>query len=153
MTSGGGGDFFCSSVDIVQGTLVSGDHTSAHVSDDVYLITQSVLAAQNKHWIEEVFTFSTGLSGLSSLDYTIEGHHDNDNAITFDVYAWKYSTSDWVKVDTFDIPTGTSDTIHSESIPDPADYISGGEVKLRFIAKKGQTWQFSHDFLKITAQP
>jgi len=153
VTGGGsGGDFFCDSVTFVQGSLYSGSYTDTHASDDVYMVAQSV-PVKNKHCITEDFTFETGLSSLSSLGYSLEGHTDNAYTITVEVNAWNYSTSDWDSVGSWDIPTGSSDSTYSNTVSNPSDYISGGTVKLELTADKGQAWQFRQDFLKITAQP
>jgi PKD repeat protein len=152
VTSGGGGDFFCDSITMVQGTLDSGSHTDTHASDNVYMVCQSAQSGQ-KHYVQVDYTFNTGLGGLSSLGYTVEAHHDNANAFTWTAKAWNYTTSAWDTVGSWSVPTGSSDTTYSDTISNPSNYISGGVVKLKVVANKGQTWKAFFDLVKITAQP
>ena len=152
--SGGGGDFTCASATVVQGGVVSGDHTSTHASDDVYFTANSVKAAQNKYWVEENYQFNTGLGSLSSLGYTVEGHIEtNPNSITITVKAYNYATVAWDSVGTWNTPGGTTESTYTNTIANPSNYISSGTVQLKLIGSKGQVWQLAMDLVRITAQP
>ncbi len=156
VTSGGGGDYFCTSATITKGTLNSGDHTDTHASDDVYMVVTSVKVGGKQCTIIE-YTFETGLSSVSSMSLTSEskvsyvpppdGHRER-------VYVYNYSTSDYDLLGD-DLVLGT-DTTNVTGVPSPSDYLSaGGQVKVEIRTGDRDRDVFDHsiDLVKITAAP
>jgi len=152
ITVTGGTDYFCSSVTITTGNLVSGDHTSVHASDDSYLVVQSI--KEGKHITRTDYTFNTGLGSLSYLKVTVEGHvGSGSSSEPQKFYLWNYSTSGWTQVGTQTMLTGSDTTEVVDNIANPGNYISSGTVKLRVQTGGWNFSQYNHymDLVKITA--
>jgi hypothetical protein len=152
VTTGGGGDYFCDSIDIQIGTLVSGDHSNVHASDDSYLEIQSVKAA-GKYAVEVVYYYSTGLSSLSSLTVTAESH-PSATPQRQRISLWNFTTSQWVEEDVRDV-NSTSDETTVLPVASPSPYLSAtGEVRVKMSQgerlNKDQ-WTHFIDLVKITA--
>jgi PKD repeat protein len=151
-TSGGGGDYFCTSI-VVTGTILSGNHTSVHASDNSYLAVES-RKLSGKQTSTVAYTFETGLSSLSSLTVTVE-LHPSLAPQTQKIRMWNYTTSAWVEVDSRSITT-TSDTTTVLNVPSPAAYRSAtGQVQVlvRTGDVGGTVWTCYTDYMKITAAP
>ena len=158
VTSGGGGDYSCASATIEVGTLVSGDHTSTHVSDDLRMVCDAVKTG-GKYDVHIAYTFETGLASLSALTVTDEiqasslpraGYHYRY------VDVWNYSTSAWEQVSRVRISSAGVDVTTVTSVPSPGSYVSGtGQVKVRtrYGGMSVDPWAFSVDLMKITAAP
>jgi len=144
-----GQDYFCSSYTAVNGPYVSGDHTSVHASDNVYLVHSY---AGSYKGIRLDFTFTTGLGSLSSLSCAVESKLSTGTQ-TLTVYLYNYSTSAWVSQGTSTLTT--SDTTFNATPASPGNYISGGTVKLRVQVgpKSSPTYNYMADLVKITAAP
>ena len=154
VTSGGGGDFFCASATVTTGTVVSGDHTSVHASDDVYWRITAVKSGGNKNTQVE-YTFETGLGSLSSLTLTLESH-PTIQPQRQRVYLYNYSTSSWSGVLSDVMLTSTSDQTTTIPISNPSIYrSSGGQVQMRVRTgdQTSSVWDHYIDLVKITAQP
>jgi len=157
-TSGGGGDYTCASLTIEVGTLVSGSHVDTHASDDVRVIVNAVKSS-GKYSVDNVYTFETGLSSLSSLSVTNESQYSNLGSTGYQyryVDVWSYSSSNWVQIDNPRIYTAGADVTTVTNVPSPSSYVSGsGQVKVRFRHGhvNGSAWTLSEDYVKITAQP
>ena len=154
ITATGGGtptDYFCASLTVNTGTLKSGDHTSVHSSDNVYLVIGSAKSG-GKQTAQVSYTFSTGLGGLSSLTVTEEGKVSAGSQ-PLTVYAYNYSTSTWTSIATGTLTT--TDSTVTPSVANPANYISGGTVQVRVkVGGSGSTaFDNSTDLVKITAAP
>ena len=144
-------DYFCASMTIDKGTLVSGDHTSVHASDNVYLVIAAAKAA-NKYTAQVSYTYATGLGSLSSLGITVEGKvSTGSQPVT--IYAYNYSTSTWTSVGTGTFTT--TDSTLTPTVSSPSSYISGGTVQVRVkVGGTGSTaFNNSTDLVKITAAP
>jgi PKD repeat protein len=157
VTTGGGGDYVCTSMTVEVGTLVSGDHTDTHASDDVRVVVDSAKAT-GKQSVYNVYTFETGLSSLSSLTVTNESQYSNLGSAGYQyryIELWDYSGSSWVWIERPRIYTAGADVTTVTNVPSPSNYISaGGEVKARFRhgCVSSQAWTLSVDHVKITAQ-
>jgi len=155
---GGGGDFTCASATVVVGTLVSGDHTSTHASDDVRMVVNSVKSS-GKQSVHIAYTFETGLGSLSSLSVTDEVQLSNLGGAGYQyryVDVWNYSTGAWVQIESIRIYTAGADVTNTTNVPSPANYRSAtGQVKVRMRYGEVNTiaWTLSVDMMKITAQP
>jgi PKD repeat protein len=152
VTSGGGAqDYFCNSVSVGIGSIVSGDHTSVHSSDNVYLVVHSATAG-SKQATQQTHVFNTGLSSLSALSVTLEGKVTVASEPVH-IYLYNYSSSSWtnVKSDHF----GTSDITLNVDVSSPGNYISSGTVQVRIVTGYVHTvaYNLSTDLLKITATP
>jgi PKD repeat protein len=150
VTGGGAQDYFCNSATILVGNLLSGDHTSVHASDDVYLVVEAVSSGNKKHADVE-FTYNTGLGSLSSLSFTVESHVSVQTSGNRQVFAYNYSTSQWVQLSQTTV-TGTDSTVQGD-ISSPSNYISGGTVRLRVDTLSTKTLNSHMDYVKITAAP
>jgi len=144
-------DYTCASLTVNNGTIASGDHTSVHASDDVYLVITAA-KAQNKYTAQVSYTFSTGLGSLSSLTVTEEGKVSTGTQ-PLTVYAYNYSTSTWTPIATGTLTT--TDSTVSPTVSNPSQYISGGTVQVRVkVGGTGSTaFSNSTDLVKITAAP
>jgi len=144
-------DYFCASATVNTGTLQSGDHTSVHASDNVYLVVASA-KVQNKQTAQVTYSFSTGLGSLSLLSFTAEGKVSAGTQPQT-VYVYNYSTSTWDSKSTSTLTT--SDTTATATVASPASYISGGTVQVRVKAGGSGSTAFTHstDLVKITAAP
>jgi len=156
VTSGGGGDYFCTSATITDGTLKSGDHTDTHASDDVYMVVTSVKVGGKQCTIIE-YAFETGLSSVSSMAVTSESkvsYAAPPDGQRERVYVYNYSTSDYDLLgDDWVLET---DTTNVTSVPSPSDYLSAsGQVKveIRTGDRDNDVYDHSIDLVKITAQP
>jgi len=150
---GGGGDFFCTTAVSEGGSIQSGDHTSLHVSDNVYLVVNAVKLS-GKYGTKMRYTFETGLGSLSSLSITYE-NHVSVQPQRQRVYMHNYTTGADVLVDDRNI-TSTSDTTYTVNVSSPAAYRSAtGQVQvfIRIGDLSGTAFTLSGDFLKITAAP
>ena len=156
-TGGGGGDFVCTSLTIEVGALVSGDHTDVHASDDVRMVVDSVKST-GKHSVDNIYTFETGLSSLSSLTVTNESQYSNLGSTGYQyryIDVWNYSTSEWDQIDNPRIYTAGADVTTNTNVPSASNYISaGGQVQVRFRHGhvNGSVWTLSVDHVKIAAQ-
>ena len=150
-TGGTPQDYTCASLIVDKGTLKSGDHTSVHSSDNVYLVIGSVKVS-NKQTAQVSYTFNTGLGSLSSLTVTVEGKVSAGTQ-PLTVYAYRYSTSSWVSIATGTLTT--TDSTVTPTVSSPANYISGGTVQVRVKAggSGSTTFDNSTDLVKITAAP
>jgi hypothetical protein len=152
--TGGGGDFYCSSLVIEKGTLVSGDHTDLHASDDVYMQVASAKDGGKQDTHVE-YIFETGLSWLSSLSVTVESHPSLAGQRQR-LYVWSFVTSGWGSALGDDMLNTTSDQTAVTNIASPSEYLGpGGEVRVRVVTgdKTRDAWDHFIDMVKITAQP
>jgi PKD repeat protein len=151
VTGGGAQDYTCASATVNTGTVQSGDHTSVHVSDDVYLVVRSAKSA-GRQTAQVSYTFTTGLGSLSSLSVTVEGKVSaGSQPVT--VYAYNYTTAAWTSVATGTLTT--TDSTLTPSVASPASYLSGGAIQIRVKAGGSGSSVFDHstDLVKITAAP
>jgi len=149
--TGAAQDYFCASCTVNTGTLKSGDHTSVHASDNVYLVVGSAKAA-GKQTAQVSYTYNTGLGSLSSLVVTVEGKvSTGSQPVT--IYAYNYSTSTWTSVGTGTFTT--TDSTLTPTVSSPVSYLSGGTVQVRVkVGGSGSTaFDNSTDLVKITAAP
>ncbi len=144
-------DYTCASLTVNNGTVASGDHTSVHTSDNVYLVITAT-KAQNKYTAQVSYTYNTGLGSLSSLVVTTEGKV-NTGTQPLTVYAYNYSTAAWTSIVTGTLTT--TDSTVTPSVSNPSQYISGGTVQVRVkVGGTGSTaFTNSTDLVKITAAP
>jgi len=155
-SGGGGGDYFCTSATITDGTLASGDHTDTHASDDGYMVVTSAKVGGKQCTIVE-YTFETGLSSASSMSVTSESkvsYAPPPSGQRERVYVYNYSTSDYDLLGD-DWVLGT-DTTNVTGVPSPSDYLSaGGQVKVEIRTGDRDNDVFDHsiDLVKITAAP
>jgi len=153
-TEGGENDYFCTSLEVIAGTILSGDYTSVHASDDSYLEIETVKIT-GKYGDKLYYYFDTGLSSLSSLTITSESHPSHvPQRQRISVY--NFNTSQWVEVDVRDI-TSTEDVTTVVPVSNPSPYVSGtGEVRVYSgMGERLNTTQWTHyiDLVKITAAP
>ncbi len=153
VTEGGEQDYFCTSLEVTAGSIISGDHTSVHASDDVYLEIASEKVT-GKHTTKVTYTFDTGLSSLSSLTVTSESH---PTAVPQrqTIYVYNFTTSQWDDVDVTDL-TSTTDTTTVVPVSSPSPYLSGtGQVQvyIRTGDRANTPWTHYIDLVKITAAP
>jgi len=144
-------DYTCASLTVNTGTLKSGDHTSVHSSDNVYLVIGSAKVS-NKQTAQVSYTMNTGLGSLSLLTVTVEGTVSAGTQ-PLTVYAYNYSTSSWTSIATGTLTT--TDSTVTPSVSNPSQYISGGTVQVRVKAGGSGSTAFDHstDLVKITAAP
>jgi PKD repeat protein len=144
-------DYFCSSLTVNNGTIQSGDHTSVHASDNVYLVVRAAKSG-NKYKEQVTYTYSTGLGSLSYLKFTVEGKVSAGTQPQT-VYVYNYSTSTWDSKSTSTL--STTDSTVAVEVANPANYISGGTVQVRvYTGGTGSTvYDHSTDLVKITAAP
>jgi hypothetical protein len=143
-------DYFCSSLSLNTGTLKPpGDCSSVSDSDNVYLVVGSARSG-NKQTTQVTYTFNTGLTGLSSLSFTVEGKVSVSSQPQT-TYVYNYSTSAWVSVSS--ITLTTTDTTAMANVSSPANYISGGIVQVRVkVGGNGSTaFDSLTDLVKIRA--
>ena len=150
--SGGGGDCTADSYTINVGVYQSGALSDTYSSDDAYLVVQTErLTGQQSTEIE--YTFNTGLSSLSSLSVTQEWHAETVSDLQRQrTHVWNYSSGGWDEIENqlYDV---TSDTTVVVNVPSPANYISGGEVRVMLRCGDNGKTTFDHyiDLVKITA--
>jgi len=155
---GGGGDYFSTSMTIELGSLVSGDHTDTHASDDVRIVIDAV-KSKGKYSVYNVYTFDTDLTSLSSLVVTNEAQYSELPRAGYHyryVHAWNCSTSEWDQIQRYRIYGAGGDETTTTPVPSAANYISGsGEVQVRITHghMAGSVWTLGVDHTKITAQP
>ena len=144
-------DYTCASLTVNNGTIASGDHTSVHASDDVYLVITAARVA-GKYTAQVSYTFNTGLGSLSSLVVTTEGKVSTGTQ-PLTVYAYNYSTSTWTSIATGTLTT--TDSTVNPTVSNPSQYISGGTVQVRVKVggSGGTAFSNSTDLVKITAAP
>ena len=144
-------DYTCASLTVNNGTIASGDHTSVHASDNVYLVITAAKVS-SKYTAQVSYTINTGLGSLSSLVVTTEGKVSTGTQ-PLTVYAYNYSTSTWTSIATGTLTT-TDGTVNP-TVSSPASYISGGTVQVRVkVGGTGSTaFSNSTDLVKITAAP
>ena len=144
-------DYTCASLTVNNGTIASGDHTSVHTSDNVYLVITAAKSG-NKYTAQVSYTYNTGLSSLSSLVVTTEGKVSTGTQ-PLTVYAYNYSTSTWTSIATGTLTT--TDSTVTPSVSNPSQYISGGTVQVRVKVGGTSNTAFSNstDLVKITAAP
>jgi len=150
VSGGGAQDYFCGSITILAGTVTSGDHTSVHASDDVYLVVASEDTGPKNH-SDVQFTYNTGLGSLSSLDFTVESKVSGQTSAARKVYAYNYTQSQWDLVG--DLGVGTTDSTVQGSVSNPSNYISSGTVELRVDVFATKALNSHMDYVKITAAP
>jgi PKD repeat protein len=144
-------DYTCASATVNTGTLKSGDHTSVHASDNVYLVVGSAKVS-NKQTAQVSYSFTTGLASLSVLVVTVEGKVSaGSQPVT--IYAYNYVTAAWVAIGTGTFTT--TDGTLAPTVSSPASYLSGGTVQVRVkVGGSGSTaFDDSTDLVKITAAP
>ncbi len=151
-----GGDYFCASATIPEGkgTLLSGDHTDVHVSDNSYMVVASGKDAGKATTIIE-YSFETGLSSLSSLSVTSESH-PTLTPQRQRTYLYSFSSSNWSSAIGDHMLNSTSDTTTVTAVPSPSQYLSGtGEVRVKIVTghKIRDAWDHYIDLVKITAAP
>ena len=154
VTTGGENDYFPDTYTIEVGTYVSGGLSDLAASDDSYLVVDSAKYT-GKQSTFVIYTFETGLSGLSSLTITSESHPSLAPQRER-IRVWDYSSGSWSGVIGDQWLNSTSDQTTVTPIPDPANYISGsGQVQIRIrTGDDGNTeWTHSIDLVKITAAP
>jgi PKD repeat protein len=155
---GGGGDYFCNSMTIEVGTLVSGEYTDTHASDDVRVVIDAVKTS-GKYSVYNVYTFDTDLSSVSSLVITNEAQYSELPSTGYHyryVYAWNYSTSEWDRIERYRIYGAGGDETTTTPVPSPSDYMSGsGEVQVRITHghMARDPWTLGVDHVKINAAP
>ena len=144
-------DYTCASLTVDKGTLKSGDHTSVHSSDNVYLVIGSAKVA-NKQTAQVSYTMNTGLGSLSYLTATVESKVSAGTQ-PLTVYAYNYSTSSWTSIATGTLTT--TDSTVNPTVSNPSQYLSGGTVQVRVKAGGSGSTAFDHstDLVKITAAP
>ena len=144
-------DYTCASLTVNNGTIASGDHTSVHTSNDVYLVITAAKSG-NKYTAQVSYTINTGLGSLSSLVVTAEGKVSTGTQ-PLTVYAYNYSTSTWTSIATGTLTT--TDSSVNPTVSNPSQYISGGTVQVRVKAGGSGSTAFDHstDLVKITAAP
>ena len=144
-------DYFCASLTVDYGTLKSGDHTSVHASDNVYLVAAAA-KRYGKYTEQVTYTYNTGLGSLSYLQVTVEGKVSTGTQPQ-EVSVYNYSTSAWDQVSSSTLTTSDSTVTPTASNPSP--YISGGTVKVRVHTGwvGGSAYDHSTDYVKITATP
>jgi PKD repeat protein len=144
-------DYTCASLTVNTGTLKSGDHTSVHSSDNVYLVIGSAKVG-NKQTAQVSYTYNTGLGSLSYLTATVESKVSAGTQ-PLTVYAYNYSTSSWTSIATGTLTT--TDSTVNPTVSNPSQYISGGTVQVRVKAGGSGSTAFDHstDLVKITAAP
>ena len=121
VTSGGGGDYLCTTAVSEGGAIQSGTHTDLHASDDSYLVVNAVKLS-GKYGTKMRYTFETGLGSLSSLSITYE-NHPTTQPHTQQISVHNYSTGLDDEVDNASI-TSTSDTTYQATVSNPASCIS-----------------------------
>ena len=144
-------DYTCVSLTVNNGTIASGDHTSVHTSDNVYLVITAAKSG-NKYTAQVSYTINTGLGSLSSLVVTAEGKVSTGTQ-PLTVYAYNYSTSTWTSIATGTLTT--TDSTVSPTVSNPSQYLSGGTLQVRVkVGGTGSTaFSNSTDLVKITAAP
>jgi PKD repeat protein len=144
-------DYLCASLTVNTGSIASGDHTSVHASDNVYLVINAARSG-GKYTAQVTYTFNTGLGSLSSLTVTEEGKVSTGSQ-PLTVYAYNYSTSTWTSIATGTLTT--TDSTVTPTVSNPSQYISGGTVQVRVKAggTGGSAFSNSTDLVKITAAP
>jgi M6 family metalloprotease-like protein len=143
-------DYSCNSVVIDTGTLSSGDHTSTHVSDNVYLDV-TALKSLNKFNAQETYTFDTGITGtLYSLTVTDEASLSaNSFAQTISIY--NPTTATWVSLGNNTLTTTDSTVVRNVTSPNSYK-TAAGQIKVRAaVLNTGKTFIHKTDFLKISA--
>ena len=144
-------DYTCASLTVNNGTIASGDHTSVHASDNVYLVITAAKVS-SKYTAQVSYTINTGLGSLSSLVVTTEGKVSTGTQ-PLTVYAYNYSTSTWTSIATGTLTT--TDSTVTPTVSNPSQYLSGGTVQVRVkVGGTGSTaFSNSTDLVKITAAP
>jgi len=157
ITVAAGGNYSCTALTVEAGTVTSGDHTSTHVSDNVYLVVNS--AKSPKQNVRLQYTFETGLGSLSSLSVTDEVQCSNLGSVGYQyrfVDCWNYSTSQWVQINRIRITTAGADVTNTTPVTSPSPYLSATgqvRVRMRYGEVNNETWTLSVDLMKITATP
>ncbi len=152
-----GGNYTCTALSVDSGTVTSGDHTSTHVSDNVYLVVNSAKSPKQSVWLS--YTFETGLGSLSSLTVTDEVQCSNVGSTGYQyryLDCWDYTTSAWVQANRIRLTSAGSDITNTTPVTSPANYRSAtGQVKvrIRYGEVNNETWTLSVDLMKITATP
>jgi len=146
-------DYFCTSLAIQTGNLVSGDHTDVHSSDDVWLVISAVKLGAYPATVVEYY-FDTGLSSLSSLSVTLECHptvvRQRQRPSLYN-----FSTGKWIRIDDRDLYSLNDETTLIE-VADPQPYLSPtGQVWLsvRTGDRQRDPWDHYIDLVKISAAP
>lgn len=153
VTPAAASDYFCSSMVIDLGKRMSGDHTSLHASDDVYV---KLKAKELNGKFSDIVTcvFQTNLSSLSSLAITVE-ERSKVKPVRQQIFVFNPATSQWEQVDDRTL-TSSVDTMSSVSLSNASKYLSSsGEVRVRIQTGDvaGGKWKHYLDLVKITAAP
>ncbi len=152
VTGGGGGDYVPSAYTIHTGTYQSGGLSDVQASDDSYLVVQTVKDG-GKQTTEIEYEFSTDLSSLSSLSVSHEWHISVAGDQRQKTRLWNFVSGSWDQVDDRIIPMTASDTTTVVDVPNPANYISSGQVRVWLRCGDHQSIVFDQhdDLVKITA--
>lgn len=146
-------DFHCVSAIIENGKLVRGDHTSAQLSDNAYLVVKSV-ALDGKFGDQLVYTFETGLTSISGLIVTTEARA-NLAPQTQRIFLFNFSAGVWEIGD--ERAVGSTEAVVAFDVANPSRYLSSnGQIRLRIRTGDSGTdsrWKHFVDLVKITAQP
>jgi PKD repeat protein len=152
--SSGGGDFVPSAYTVQTGTYKSGGLSNIQSSDNTYLVVGSVKSG-GKQTTEIEYTFSTGLSSLSSLSVTHEWHISATSDERQKTRLYNFSSGGWDEVDNRVLSMNSTDQTVVVTVPSPANYISSGQVRvwLRCGDHTSTVFDQSVDLVKITAAP
>jgi predicted phosphodiesterase len=143
--------YYPGSYAVVQGSYVSGSVSSLTADDNDYLVIQSTTSGIR--YATTDFTV-TGITGgtPSKIDVKVITK-SSQNTTSQSVYLWNYSTSAWDQKDSTTI--GTSEVTRTFSVTSgTANYISGGQLKLRTAgSKSNKTFNLSHELISVTVTP
>ncbi len=148
------GDYSCASATIVKGTLLSGDHTNTHASDDSYMVVHTGRDAGKQTTVIE-YSFETGLSSVSGLTITSESHPTLPGQRQR-IHAYNFTTSQWSGAIGDNMLNSTTDQTTMTVVPDPSLYLSGtGEVRVKIVTghKIRDAWDHYIDLIRISATP
>jgi hypothetical protein len=122
----------CDSSTLTEGNVISGDHTSTHVSDNTYHQIRETTngAGPKKYTVEIYYTFTFTSVPTGSFNVFIEGYYSDASAETLSIYAWDYDTGpQWV-----DTGTNMPATEGMTSLTLGNQYASaGGEVRIMYF--------------------
>jgi hypothetical protein len=134
-----------------------GNLASLAISDnDALKAGASSTASRSRFVCDLDTTYTTTLASLSKLDIVIERSGSFPGATEL-IQVWNPITSSWVTVSTSVVPQAT-DTVVTASVPSPAIYLSGGQIKVRCNYLKddptlNRAASINVDYIRVKAQP
>jgi PKD repeat protein len=146
-------DFFCTSLSVDTGKLMSGDHTSVHTSDNDVLKTKAG-KLEGKFADVVTYVYDTGLGSMSSLLVTSESR-SSATPQRQRVMLFNTGTFSWDVLDDRNI-AGGGDVTTMITVSNPSQYLSpAGQVQVRIRTgdSSNQKWKHSIDLVKLTGAP